>query len=83
MSLKLSLIIPAYNEEKLIGANLSRILSFLNKMPYTWEIVVVDDGSSDATGKIVESLKRPEVKLVRLDKNRGKGAALKEGFLSA
>src|SRR3989344_4754500 len=83
MSLKLSLIIPAYNEEKLIGANLSRILSFLNKMPYTWEIVVVDDGSSDATGKIVESLKRTEVKLVRLDKNQGKGAALKAGFLAA
>ena len=83
MSLKLSLIIPAYNEEKLIGKNLSKILSFLDKRPYTWEVVVVDDGSSDGTCRIVESLKRTEVKLVKLGKNQGKGAALKAGFLAA
>jgi dolichyl-phosphate beta-glucosyltransferase len=83
MSLKLSLIIPAYNEEKLIGKNLSKISAILDKSPYTWEIVVIDDGSSDATSRIVESLKRAEIKLVKLDKNQGKGAALKAGFLAA
>jgi len=83
MSLKLSLIIPAYNEEKLIGLNLKKILLFLDKMQYSWEVVVIDDGSSDATSKIVESLKRMEIKLVKLDENQGKGAALKAGFLAA
>jgi len=83
MSLKLSLIIPAYNEEKLIGANLSKILSFLDKKTYQWEVVVVDDGSSDATGKIVEGLTSVKIRLIKLGKNQGKGAALKAGFMAA
>ena len=83
MSLKLSLIIPAYNEEKLIRANLSKILSFLDKKPYSWEVVVVDDGSSDSTSKIIKSLKNSSIRLISLAENKGKGAALKAGFMAA
>jgi len=83
MSIDLSLIIPAYNEEKLIGETLSKVVSFLDNKKFVWEIIVVDDGSIDKTSKIVESLKNPKVKLITLKKNQGKGAALKAGFLAA
>lgn len=83
MSVNLSLIIPTYNEEKVIGANLSKILSFLDNKPYISEVLVVDDGSHDQTPKIVETIKSTKVKLIRLDINQGKGAALKAGFMVA
>ena len=81
--MQLSLIIPAYNEEKLIKGTISGLVSYLDKKGYSWEIIVADDGSSDKTSQIVESFKNPKVKLVSLANNRGKGAALKAGFLKA
>lgn len=83
MGIQLSLIIPAYNEEDLIGATLSKFILFLERLNLSWEVVVVDDGSRDKTGRIVASLKNPKVRLIRLEKNQGKGAALKAGFLAA
>lgn len=79
----LSLVVPAYNEEKLIGENLNKIIKFLLSRKYSWEIIVADDGSRDRTSDIVENLKNPNVKLVKLERNKGKGAALKAGFLAA
>lgn len=83
--MKLSLIIPAYNEEKIIGNTLKKVVAFFSKKDYTWQIIVVDDGSGDNTPKIVREFIRKEkrVSLIVLDKNKGKGAALKEGFLKA
>lgn len=75
----ISLVVPAYNEEKIIRENLKKIVGFLSCQKYIWEIVVVDDGSKDRTSEIVESLKNPRIKLIKLSKNRGKGAALREG----
>lgn len=80
---KLSLIIPAYNEEKLIVGTLDEIARFLDKKKYSWEVVVVDDGSKDDTQKLVSSYKNKRIKLVKLKKNSGKGAALRKGFLKA
>lgn len=79
----LSVIIPAYNEEKIIGENLKKIVGFLSRQKYSWEIVVVDDGSKDRTSEIVKSLKNPRIKLIKLSKNSGKGAALREGVKNA
>jgi len=79
----LSVIIPAYNEEKLIGLTISKFVSFLDKQNFSWEIIVVDDGSSDNTSEIVESVKNPKISLIRLEKNQGKGGALKIGFQRA
>jgi dolichyl-phosphate beta-glucosyltransferase len=83
MSTQLSLIIPAYNEEDLIHSTLSKFIAFLDKQALGWEIIVVDDGSRDRTSEIVSSFKNPKVRLIRLGKNQGKGAALKAGFLAA
>ena len=55
----LSVIIPAYNEEKRIGKTLEAILKYLNTQNYTWEVLIVDDASTDNTRKVVsDQIKR-------------------------
>lgn len=79
----LSLVVPAYNEEKIIGENLKKIIRFLSGRKYGWEIIVADDGSKDGTSDIVKNFQNSNVRLIKLDKNKGKGAALRAGFLAA
>ena len=81
----LSVIIPAYNEALVIEDSLNKIISFLQQQKAEWEIIVVDDGSTDATaGRVKEYLKEwPQVHLCRHAVNQGKGAALKTGVMSA
>jgi len=81
--MKLSLVVPAYNEGKVLKNNLLKIIKYLKGKKYEWEIVVVDDGSKDSTFKIAESLKKKHVRAFRLDPNQGKGGALKKGFAKA
>jgi dolichyl-phosphate beta-glucosyltransferase len=76
---KLSVVIPAYDEENRIGASLDRVLAWSGGRAAPVEIIVVDDGSSDGTARLVESYSARGVKLVRLAANRGKGAALRAG----
>ena len=80
----LSIVIPAFNEEARIRSTLDQVIAFLVSRPYSWEIVVADDGSADATARLVGEIAegRPEVKLLRLP-HRGKGWAVKHGMLSA
>jgi len=74
--MQLSIVIPAFNEEKRIGASLQEIVSYLPKHFSDWEVIVVDDGSSDDTAKIVQKfeVETPTSRLVleRLDENAGK-----------
>lgn len=81
----LSIIVPAYNEELRIPPTLERLHAFLAAQPLQYEIVVVDDGSSDQTCDVVlkhaESM--PNLRLVRQLPNRGKGAAVRRGMLEA
>ena len=76
---KLTVIIPAYNEERVIKSTLERVYRFLSKKNYTWKIIVVDDGSRDKTPDIVKAFKRG-VGFIRLGKNQGKGAAIRAGI---
>jgi glycosyltransferase involved in cell wall biosynthesis len=76
----LSIVIPAFNESERIGRTLARATAFLQERDESWEIVVGDDGSGDETAQVVEAFSadgHPEVRLVRLARNRGKGAALR------
>ena len=75
----MSVVIPAYNEETTLAEIVGRVRA--DAMPK--EIIIVDDASTDRTPEIVESLAGPDLVAVRLDKNRGKGAALREGFQRA
>lgn len=73
--MKLSVIVPAQNESATIGVLLERVLA----VDVPKEVIVVDDGSSDSTPAIVEGFADRGVKLIRHDRNRGKGAAIRTG----
>jgi glycosyltransferase involved in cell wall biosynthesis len=81
----LSIVVPAYNEEHRLPPTLARLHAFLAAQPMRWEIVVVDDGSRDATCAVVEAAMAniPNLRLVRQSPNRGKGAAVRLGMLAA
>src|SRR6185436_19086082 len=75
----LSLVIPAYNEERRLGAGLRQALDYLRKRGEPFEILVVDDGSRDRTREVADSFAGEEVRLLRHERNRGKGAAIRTG----
>lgn len=79
----ISIVIPAYNEERRIKGSLSEVFAFMSDSGIEYEIIVVDDGSSDGTGRIVDHIAKDvrNVRLVRYEKNRGKGHALRTGAL--
>ncbi len=81
----LSIVVPAYNEEARIGSTLKRMLAYFDAQPYTYEILVVSDGSSDNTLAVVEpiAVRRPQVRLLSYAGNRGKGYAVRYGILRA
>jgi dolichyl-phosphate beta-glucosyltransferase len=81
----LSIIVPAYNEELRLPPTLERLHAYLSKQPLRYEILVVDDGSKDETCRVVEehALRIPHLRLVRQLPNKGKGAAVRLGMLSA
>ena len=81
----LSVIIPAYNEEKRLPGTLQSINDYLSLQSYDYEILVVDNGSTDQTAEIVRNLTR-QIKGLRLiegSASRGKGFAVKKGILEA
>lgn len=80
----LSIIIPAYNEAGRLPTSLGRILDYLAQQPYWAEVIVVENGSSDATADIVRAMltDHPQLKLIQA-KTRGKGNAVREGMLTA
>lgn len=84
-SVFLSVVIPAYNEEKRLPRTLKAVVGWLGRRGYTWEVVVVDDGSGDRTADIVRetSLVEERVRLVRYGVNKGKGYAVRYGMLRA
>jgi len=81
----LSVVIPAYNEEPRIEATLTSICAYLRNQPYPSEVIVVDDGSRDRTaGRAAEALRGVERQaILRLPRNKGKGAAVREGVRKA
>jgi len=78
---KLSVIVPAHNEEERIVEFLQDALSSLDALGFDYEVVVVDDGSTDRTReRAISAANSPRVKVVGYDDNVGKGFALKYGF---
>jgi glycosyltransferase involved in cell wall biosynthesis len=84
---KLSIVIPAFNEAARLGGSLTTILSYLNERRESTELIVVDDGSTDATAKLAEEALadpgRVSARLIRYEENRGKGYAVRLGLLEA
>jgi dolichol-phosphate mannosyltransferase len=81
----LSLIIPAYNEASGIRRAVAEAVAGLDRLTAEYEILVVDDGSGDATSSIVAemALEEPRIRLLCHEVNRGYGAALRTGFAAA
>ena len=79
----LSLIIPAYNESDRIGASLEKSLDWAAGQPFDVEILVVDDGSRDATVDVVRGYVGDGLRLLAQPRNMGKGAAVRRGMLEA
>ena len=81
----LSVIIPAYNEEKRISNTLLAIDHYLSKQDYTYEIIVVSDGSKDKTTQIAEKFSGliKNLRLIDNQKNHGKGWVVRQGMLKA
>jgi len=83
----ISVIIPAYNEESILEKNIRAIADFLEKKKhkYKWEIIIVNDGSKDETGKIAESMagRDAHIKVFHHRVNKNLGHALRTGFYHA
>jgi len=78
----LSVVIPVYNEEENIPKLYEELKEVLERLPYDYEIIFVDDGSTDRTPQILEELakKDPRVKVIRFRRNYGQTAAMYAGF---
>ena len=84
MELFLSLVIPAFNEEKRIVPTLRKVLDYLSSQSYASEVIVVNDGSTDATPRLVRELALADDRLQLVEEaHRGKGHAVKVGMLQA
>lgn len=81
----LSMIVPVYNEEKMLSDSVLKFDKFFSEKGYTYEIIVVNDGSLDKTKEIGLNLEKvvKNFRLVSYDKNQGKGNAVKVGMLEA
>src|SRR4030042_5235285 len=81
----ISIIIAAFNEEKRIIPSLLKIKEYLNKQNIPYEIIVVDDGSTDNTHSVVRDLIKdiPYLKVIHYALNKGKGHALRTGVLAS
>ncbi len=82
---ELSIFFPFWNEEKNIESVVKKAIPVAQTIAKEWEIIMIDDGSSDKTGKIAKKLaeENKTLRLISHSVNRGYGASLKSGFLNA
>lgn len=82
---EISVVVPAYQEEEVIGQTIPRILESLNRQGRSFELIVVNDGSRDRTGEILDRLAadEPRLRVIHFARNYGQTAALMAGFWAA
>jgi len=83
----ISIVVPCYNEESILSVNLSTIINYLESKShkYRWEILVINDGSKDATGQIADEFasRRREIRVIHHATNLNLGHALQTGFCNS
>jgi dolichyl-phosphate beta-glucosyltransferase len=79
----LSIVIPAFNESRRLGPTLRRVVDYLKASGSAYEVLVVDDGSTDGTSDVARQFSAEGVRVLRQEVNRGKGAVLKAGVLES
>ena len=79
--LTLSIVVPAFNEERRLAATLATLCDHLDRQPWDWEVRIVDDGSADGTARVADAFatQQPRV-VVQREPHRGKGGAVKAGL---
>ncbi|KPJ70165.1 hypothetical protein AMJ51_02490 [Microgenomates bacterium DG_75] len=82
---ELSVFFPTYNEEDAIETTITKALKILPRVAEKWEIIVVNDGSTDKTSEVVKKLikKEPRIRMITHTPNRGYGAAFKSGVYNS
>lgn len=85
MGKEISVVIPAYNEEKRLGPTLEKLRDYLASRFGDFELIVVDDGSTDGTAALVKRMAAeiPGLKLIENERNFGKGHSIKRGVLAS
>jgi dolichyl-phosphate beta-glucosyltransferase len=78
-----SVVIPAFNEAERLPPFLEKVVAYFEGRDEPYEVIVVDDGSTDGTADIVEARGIPTVTVLRVPSNGGKGAAVRRGMLAA
>lgn len=80
----ISIIIPAFNEESRLPTSLEQLYEYLNSQPYTFEVVVVENGSQDRTLQVGQELasRLPNLRMIHLDES-GKGGAIRHGIFAS
>jgi len=83
--ISISVFFPCYNEQENVDRTAEKALRTLERLDADFEVIIVDDGSSDATGQIADEISRRDgrVKVVHHQRNLGYGAALRSGFRTA
>lgn len=78
----LTIVVPAYQEERRIASGLTSIFAYLRTKAYRYEVLVVEDGSSDHTWQVLKDFQEhePSLRIVRHERNCGKGAAVRTGM---
>jgi dolichyl-phosphate beta-glucosyltransferase len=80
----LSIVVPAYNEEAVIGRFVASVRADVDRQGLTWEAIIVDDGSADQTARVVREAAGADDRIHLVEApHRGKGAAVRQGFLAA
>ena len=85
MNIKLSIIVPCYNEEKRFEDGFDHYFSYLKNCTYSWELILVNDGSRDKTLNLMQKLSRKNqnIRIISYHKNQGKGYAIIQGVMTA
>ena len=81
----ISIVVPAYNEERRLPATLDSLLSYLGARDWPWEVVVVNDGSKDGTAAVAATYaaNNGSIRVLENPGNRGKGYSVRHGMLEA
>ncbi len=83
MTPRWSIVIPAFNEARRLPSFLDTVVAYFEGRDELYEVIVVDDGSTDGTSAIVDTRQVTAVRVLRLQRNAGKGAAVRAGMLAA
>jgi dolichyl-phosphate beta-glucosyltransferase len=78
-----SVVIPAFNEALRLPPFLDKVVAYFEGRDEPYEVIVVDDGSTDGTAEVVEARRIPTITVLRVRPNAGKGAAVRTGMLAA